>query len=110
MSAPSGLGCPHDEADGEPVVGGVEGDVAAELGSYLSSRKVIPLVFPMAARTSPVVDAPRATRQGSPIAAPSCRKGTTTPRNSSSESSRTASWRYPEPSVGAPGIPVSYRR
>ena len=31
MSAPSGLGCPHDEADGEPVVGGVEGDVAAEL-------------------------------------------------------------------------------
>jgi hypothetical protein len=54
--------------------------------SDLSSRKVIPPVLPMAARTSPVVDAPRATRQGSPIAAPSCRKGTTTPRNSSSES------------------------
>jgi hypothetical protein len=31
MSAPSGLGCPHDDADGERVVGGVEGDVAAEL-------------------------------------------------------------------------------
>ena len=31
MSAPSGLGCPHDETDGEPVVGRVEGDVAAEL-------------------------------------------------------------------------------
>ena len=31
MSAPSGLGCSHDEADGEPGVRGVEGDVAAEL-------------------------------------------------------------------------------